>query len=341
MHVLVIGGTRYMGRIVVERLLARGDRVTVFSRGNVKPDWWERVEHIVGDRNDRAGFVAKLKREKFDAVIDTQAYRKEDVESAVQAFSGNVGRYVMVSTASVYMDGKLDFASHCPFRESDVEWSSIDYSYPDGEDPYGVGKRHCEKWLNENGDLPYTIVRIPAVMGWDDPSGRMWWWVQGALDGGGVVIAAEDRAPFRSMYSADAADAFLRVLDTPDTANQTYHIATQEILSIERWAELVWSAAGHECELTYVPREIIERQESLKGYTAPLSRAIPVLYDLSKAEGEFGFTTTPVEEWVQTTVDWYRDRYEGDGSAGYEHRADELALADRWKDRLQKLVRGF
>lgn len=162
-----------MGQIAVQRLLDRGDQVTVFSRGNMRPDWWNRVDHVLGDRQNYDAFESKLKGRQFDAVIDLLAYRKADVQSAVETFRGNVGRYLMISTGSAYGDGKLDFASHCPFKETDVNWASLDYTYPAGEDPYGVGKRHCEKWLQENTDLPYTIIRLPAVMGEDDSSGRM------------------------------------------------------------------------------------------------------------------------------------------------------------------------
>ena len=59
-----------------------------------------------------------------------------------------------------------------------------------------------------------------------------------------------------------------------------------------------------------------------------MSRPLPVLYDLSKAERELGFATTPVEEWVEATVDWYRNRYDGPDSPGYEHRDAEVALAE-------------
>ena len=87
MNVLVIGGTRYMGRIMVQELLDQGDHVTVFSRGNTRPDWWDQVEHVQGDRNDREDFNSKLKGKSFDAVVDTQAYRTEDVVSAVETRS--------------------------------------------------------------------------------------------------------------------------------------------------------------------------------------------------------------------------------------------------------------
>ncbi|MSS70512.1 MAG: NAD-dependent epimerase/dehydratase family protein [Candidatus Latescibacteria bacterium] len=341
MKVLIIGGTRYMGRVAVQRLLERGDSVTVFSRGNVQPEWWDQVAHIPGDRKDRADFSARLKGKTFDAVIDTQAFQKEDVESSAEVFRGNVGRYLMVSTGSVYLDGKLDFSAHCPFRESDVDWRALDYTYPEGEDPYGVGKRHCEKWLCENSPMPYTIIRVPAVMGWDDPTGRMWWWVQRALDGKGVLIPMEHRAPFRTLYMEDAASNFLRALDSPRAANRTYHIATQEVLTPERWAGLIYQAAGHECRITYVPEQVIRSQEVLNAYAPPLTRPIPYIHDLSRAEDDFGFQTTPVAQWIQRTVDWYRENPPSAPSKGYEHREAEGALMERWNPAFERFVSQF
>jgi peptidoglycan/xylan/chitin deacetylase (PgdA/CDA1 family) len=89
-----------------------------------------------------------------------------------------------------------------------------------------------------------------------------------------------------------------------------------EVMTIERWAQLIWRAADHECEITCAPREVIHRQESLKNYEAPLARPLPSIQDLSKAEHEFGLSTTPVEKWTRVTVDWYRDHYIGGNSDG-------------------------
>ena len=341
MKILVIGGTGYIGKIMVERLLERGDRVSIFSRGASKPHWWDRIEHIQGDRAEHAEFEAKLKGKVFDAVIDTQAYRKEDMESAEAAFLGTVGRYLMVSTGSVYLEGKVDFFNRCPYNESAVDWRSLEYNYPQGEDPYAVGKRHCEKWLLENSRMAYTIIRIPAVMGWDDPTGRMWWWVQRALDGGPVVIPAESRGAFRTLYSADAAVNFIRILDAPNTVKQTYYIAMPEIITMERWANLIWRAAGHQCQITYVPSKVIHSREPLKSYSPPLSRPVSNIHDLSKAEQAFGIESTPVEQWVQATVDWYRENQPGESSVGYAAREDEVALAAQWEEGLGKLSADF
>jgi len=341
MKVLVIGGTRYMGRVAVQRLLDRGDSVTVFSRGRTKPEWWEQVESIVGDRDDREGFVKALSGRTFDAVIDTQAFRKEDVEAADRALKGNVGRYLMVSTGSVYGDGKLDFLTHCPFRESDVDWTDLRYDYPEGESEYGVGKRHCEKWLIENSSLEYTIIRIPAAMGWDDPTNRMWWWVQRVLDGKGIMLPEDHRSPFRTLFSEDAADNWIRAIDSPAVANEVFHIATEEVLSPERWIGLMAEAAGVDCPITWVPGRVIEKQADLKGYTPPMTRSWPYIHDLSKAISGFGMKTTPAAVWIERTVAWYRNEYEGKDSSGYEDRVIEVDLATQWSEARNGLIGGF
>ncbi len=82
------------------------------------------------------------------------------------------------------------------------------------------------------------------------------------------------------------------------------------------------------CEITSVPGEVI--QKSLDGYAPPLGRPVPYIRDLSRAERDFGFSATPVEEWMQTTVDRYREHYMGHDSQGHSARNQEVARAKSW-----------
>ena len=332
MDVLIIGGTGYIGKIVTELLLERSDNVTIFSRGSSRPYWWSQIEHITGDREDPSSFAQNLKGRKFDCVIDTQAFKKEDVESVINMFQGNTERYFLVSTGSVYLEGGVDFLNQCPYNEGSVDWSTIDYSYPAGLDPYAIGKRHCEKWINENCSIPYTIVRIPAVMGEADPTGRMWWWIQRARDGGEVILPPQSLGSFRTIYSGDAAKNFIRILDHPDTINQTYYVAMPEIMDLNRWSNSLWNSMGTECSPVYVPLNIIRNEPNLQLYFPPLGRPFNNIHDLTKSEDTFGIVTRPFDQWITSVVDWYADNVPLEPSAGYEFRQNELNLVNRWKD---------
>jgi nucleoside-diphosphate-sugar epimerase len=170
MHALVIGGTRFVGKLLVWRLLARGDRVTLLNRGTREDPFGERVERLRGDRT--TGDLARLVRgRKFDVAFDFAAYVGRDVEEATRALS--VGHYIFISTGQVYLvrDG-------CPrpAREEDYDGPVMGrLADPDdqGNWDYGVGKRACEDALVTAPSFPSTRVRIPIVNGECDDARRL------------------------------------------------------------------------------------------------------------------------------------------------------------------------
>ena len=140
-------------------------------------------------------------------------------------------------------------------------------------------------------------------------------------------MPAENRGLFRCLYAGDAADAYVKAIKSPKAVNQTYHVAAHEIIAIEHFAELVCRVVGHESTLTLVPWEHILRHDGLRanrGLFSRIARPFPYLPDVSKADEDFGFTTTPLETWVRSTVEWYMNEYEGEDSAGYEYREARL-----------------
>src|ERR1041384_6650578 len=102
MNVLVIGGTRFVGRLLVERLLAAGHRVTIFNRGTREDPFGDGVERLRGDRTT-SEFGRLLGGRSFDAVVDFAAYRAEDARGVVETLGGGRGgRYVFISTGQGY-----------------------------------------------------------------------------------------------------------------------------------------------------------------------------------------------------------------------------------------------
>ncbi|MBT3322138.1 MAG: NAD-dependent epimerase/dehydratase family protein [Anaerolineae bacterium] len=97
MNILIIGGTRFVGRHLVEAAIARGHQITLFNRGESNPDIFPQVESIQGDREKD---LDKLSGRKWDAVIDTCGYFPRIVDLSVQALKDSVAQYIFISTVS-------------------------------------------------------------------------------------------------------------------------------------------------------------------------------------------------------------------------------------------------
>jgi 2'-hydroxyisoflavone reductase len=108
---LVLGGTRFLGRAVVEAALADEARVTLFNRGLTAPNLFPDAIHL---RGDRLADVSALSKGAWDIVIDVAAYEPRAVELAVEALGDRVDRYVFVSTVSVYADHSVAQVEDAP-----------------------------------------------------------------------------------------------------------------------------------------------------------------------------------------------------------------------------------
>src|SRR3954467_11884554 len=102
MRLLILGGTVFLGKHVAESALGRGHQVTLFNRGRTHPDRFPEAEHLVGDRD---GGLDALRGREFDAVIDTSGYLPRIVTASAELLADAVGRYLFVSSVSVY-DGQ-------------------------------------------------------------------------------------------------------------------------------------------------------------------------------------------------------------------------------------------
>jgi 2'-hydroxyisoflavone reductase len=320
MDVLVLGGTAFFGRAVVEQLLSRGDTVTIFSRGTVRPDWWSTVEHVAGDRYDPES-LGRLRGRSFDAVIDNIAYTDRDVDMLLDVVSPTIGQYVLTSSAAVYYTN----SGLPPYAEDDVDFT---FRPPAGQEDapkwrYTMGKIAAERTLRDRSDTVWTVIRPPIVLGPHDPTLRGWYYIQRLLDGGPILVPCCGERSFRLVYSHDLASAYLAVLDTPAARERSYNITQQEIVRLEDFLVAAAAGLGVEARTAEVSREQM-READVVGPYDRMSSFIP---SVCRAVEELGYRSMPFTAWVVETARWYRDEYQGPDSAGYERRATELAIA--------------
>ena len=212
MRILVLGGTRFAGRAIVEAALGRGDTVTMFNRGITNRGLFPGVETVIGDRTED---LYPLGRREFDAVVDVACYDPATARVSAEALAGRVGRYVFVSTVSVYASAAT--------TEAQVEDAPLADLKPDLTDPlenYGANKALCEAVIREAFGERALIGRPGLISGPHDPTDRFPYWPR-RIARGGRVLAPGDAGDLTQVIDVRDLAAFL--LDRKSTRLNSSH----------------------------------------------------------------------------------------------------------------------
>lgn len=237
-RILILGGTKFLGRGVVDAALAGGHAVTLFNRGRTNPDLYPEVEKI---RGDRTVSLAALSGRSWDAVIDVAAYEPEVARRAAEALAKSVGRYVFVSTVSVYSGHERpgDQSEEAPLL--DLATASDDVG-----EQYGAKKVACERAVQEVFGGRATIARPGLIVGPHDPTDRFGYWPRRLARGGRVLApgSPSDKVQF---------------IDVRDLGQWLVHAAVDDVAGV---FNLVAPSMGfgeliEACRVPAVPSEVV------------------------------------------------------------------------------------
>jgi len=347
MKLLVLGGTGYVGRRVTELFAAAGNEVTVVSRGQKQPALRGQVEHLQLDRKDHERFEATMRARRFDVVVDNIAYQHDDALSALRAFRGRAAQYLFTSSVAVYS------RRHTlrPLLEDDADLSTeLDPAQAEGGFhpslglSYAIGKRAVEREFQKNGaDLPWTSLRAPIVVGPDDRTLRVWWFVQRIQDSGPLLVPDWGYGRIFQLVTADAlAAAFAACAGNPTAFCKAYNIAQPELLTAESWIGGLAEALGMAAESVRIPEDLLP-PAGLGSYAMPIvGRPFGhVLLDTSAARRDFDFAPEAFETWMATTARGCAASPPSVDSQGYAGRAQEIDAARRYQALLDSAHRSF
>lgn len=199
MKLLLLGGTRFLGRHVAEQALAAGHQVTLLHRGRSGPAMFPQAEHRIADRD---GDLAALQDGQWDAAIDTSAYFPRQVRSIAAVLQRRVAHYQLVSSISVYAAfDKPGLAEDAPVKLL----ADPDVQVVDGQ-TYGGLKVLCEQAAAQGFGGDRCLVSRPGLLvGPHDPTGRFTWWLQRAKRGGEMLAPGDPAAPVQWIDARDAA----------------------------------------------------------------------------------------------------------------------------------------
>src|SRR5579872_4273010 len=243
MKLLILGGTVFLGRHIVEAALARGHEVTLFNRGQHNPDLFPEVEKLRGDRN---GDLAALQGRQWDAAIDTSGFVPRVVRASAEALANAVKHYTFISSISVYADfTKLGIDESSPVAKL------VDESVEEvtGE-TYGGLKALCEQAAEEALPGKVLIVRPGLIVGPDDQTDRFTYWPYRVAQGGEMLAPGRPAHQEQFIDVRDLAQWIVRMVEAGKTGvyNATgpdYVLSTQQLLEVCKRSEE--RRVGKEC----------------------------------------------------------------------------------------------
>jgi 2'-hydroxyisoflavone reductase len=219
MRILVVGGTKFVGRHFVAAALAAGHELTLLHRGTSGPDLFPQAEHLLADRN---GDLSVLAGREFDATVDVSAYLPRQVSSLASALDGRGGHHLFVSTVSVYAPPLGPNISESAPLLAPADADVVEVT----DDTYGPLKVASELTAADRYGAALSIVRPTYVVGPHDHTWRFPWWVHRIAAGGEVLAPGPYDAPTQVIDARDQATFMTGLLE--QSVSGTFHTVSPE-----------------------------------------------------------------------------------------------------------------
>ena len=304
-RILVIGGTQFIGRLLVEKLLNAGKEVVILHRKPVHP-FGKRVRSLTADRNDAAAVQQAVGSTKFDLVYDF-AYDWEfgttgaQVEAVAHIFDGKIGRYVFMSSVAAYGDG----LNH---HEGDA------LAPDDHPDAYSRHKAMSERALfrlYQRTGFPIVTLRPPFVYGPGNPFYREAFFWDRFRAGRAVILPSEGHRLMQFIFVQDLVDLAVRVAESRNMAGHAFNTANpRAITQHELLVELARVAGVNDPELVPIPRDMIYRMGgSIKGtdklYFGDYYDVPAITQIITKSQRMLGFKPVDFHEGLRSAYETY------------------------------------
>ena len=325
MKILILGGTKFLGRYLVDAALAGRHEVTLFNRGKTNPTLFPNIETIIGDREHD---IEKLSGREWDALIDVAGYVPRIVRLAAQSLERAVKRYVYISSVSAYAGFQK-----VGINESDPVGKLEDETVEEitGE-TYGPLKALCEKTVQEIYGDRALIVRPGLIAGPYDPTDRFTYWPMRVKRGGDMITPDTPDTPIQIIDVRDLAAFIIKLVE--DNASGIYNATGPDYeLSLGEMLDACKRVTGSVAAFHWTSVEFLKEHEVEPWSDMPVwipdteEDAGFSRVDVSKAISA-GLKFRPLEDTIRDTIAWADMRSEDhEWRAGLNPDKERILLA--------------
>ncbi len=300
LKLLVLGGTGFLGPHVVTAALARGHTVTLFNRGKTRPGLFPEVEKLHGDRD---GHLEALAGRQWDVVVDPSGFVPRLVKASAELLAPNVGRYIFISTITVYRDDDKPNADEtAPVR------TIADPTNEDTKTNYGALKALCEQAAEAAMPGRVANLRPGLIVGPGDPSGRFSHWVT-RMKAGDQVLGPGDGSTLVQWIDGRDLGAFIVHLAEQGTVGTMTAIGPAQPTTMKQVLDACNRAAGGKAEIVWVAGDFLAAHD-VAGWAE-----LPMWIDAKGEDAGFGtlsnaralaagLTLRPIAETAADTLAW-------------------------------------
>lgn len=341
MKILIIGGTKFLGRHLIKAAQAKNHEITLFNRGKFSDEKFANVEQIQGDRNVD---LKKLANRTWDAVIDTCGYLPQSVKASAEFLKDSVEQYVFISSISAYADfSQPNFDENAPLarliEEQEKKFAKVD---PKGElngtvlgEMYGALKVLCEEEAERAMPNRTLITRPGLIVGEHDWTDRFSYWVMRVAQGGEVLAPANPNRFIQFIDGQDLAEWTIKMVENKEFG--IFNTTGKPLeLTFENFLNEIKSATKSDAEFTWVSEDFLTEEKVEAWSEMPLY--------LSESDESFkGFLSAnidkalakdlcfqPLRETILKTLNW-RKTINSELKAGISVER-ETELLEKWRE---------
>jgi 2'-hydroxyisoflavone reductase len=282
LKILFIGGTGFVGRHMVQHAIDAGHQITLFNRNQTDASVFSEVERLVGDRTKSLDL---LQGRSWDAVVDINGYLPDVVSASLSQLQNSVGRYVFISTGSVYaINNQIRLDEHAPLL-STANLNPADYAGV----AYGGLKILCEQNVEKVFGNRSTVLRLGVVAGAYDPTDRATYWVDRIGQGGNVAIPAKKQGRLQFVDVNDVASFALVAIE--NEIGGIYNVCG-EAIRWDNWIDACCQATESQAhchwldDYEWVAEQRPETRRPFGAFPLVQLRDKPILFDSEKAKAQ-------------------------------------------------------
>ena len=339
MKLLILGGTRFLGRHLVTAAQVRGHEVTVFNRGNYSSGELGAVEKILGDRHTD---LHKLKGRRWDAVVDTSGHLPRAVKAAAEVLSNEVERYIFISSQNAYRDVSVPGIEETyPIRtltsEQIAHANSIDTSgQPSYGELYGGLKALCEQAAEAIMPDRVLVIRPGLIVGPHDYTDRFTYWPVRVARGGEVLAPGRPDRFIQFIDVRDLAEWTISMIERRATGAYNAH-GLPNSLTMQQLLDECKSVTESDAQFTWISEDFLLQENVAVWSEMPLwlpEEAAPHLKGFMFIRPDkaiaAGLNFRPLRDTIRAILTWHETNRANDHLNAGLDRDKERALLYKW-----------